>query len=138
MQHGFCAVHILRQPGHGLLQQGTAIKLGLVEVERRCRLLHAHTLCIPGKPWACGCLQIWYGHLVLQQAEQGSTESVGSALLLAHKALTQVVSSTGQLGRADKALACMLLAKVELLGNLRRKHERAEAHAIQVLLLDTV
>jgi len=28
----------------------------------------------------------------------------------------------------------MLLARVELLGNLRRKQERAEAHAMQVSL----
>jgi len=27
----------------------------------------------------------------------------------------------------------MLLAKLEVLGNLRRKHERAEAHAMQAL-----
>lgn len=49
--------------------------------------------------------------------------------------LTQVVSTSGGIGRVDKALACMLLAKIEVLGSLRRKHERAEAHAMQVQLL---
>ena len=78
------------------------------------------------------CLQIWYGQLVLQQAETSSSESVGSSLLLAHKVLTQVVSISCGVGGAEKALACMLLAKVEVRGNLRRKHERAEAHAMQV------
>lgn len=87
-------------------------------------------------PFPVALVQILYAQLVLQWSEQSSADSLGPALLLAPKVMTQVVTASGQSSREDVALACMLLAKLDLLGNLRRKQERAEAHAMQVCLAE--
>ena len=61
-----------------------------------------------------------------------------ASLSTAHKVLTQTLARKGSLSPKGTAIACWLLARVELLGNLRRKQEKAEAHAMQVSLLHPI
>ena len=75
------------------------------------------------------------GALSLQLAEaEPDTPSAMASLSTAHKMLTQAWSCKAKLGQRDSALVCWLLARTELLGTLRRKQEKAEAHAMQVRL----
>jgi len=69
----------------------------------------------------------------LAEAEPDNQKTTG-LLSTAHKALSQALACQRQSSKQDSAVICMLLARVELLGNLRRKQERAEAHAMQVSL----
>lgn len=71
------------------------------------------------------------GALSLQSA-QAEPDTTNASLSTAHKVLTQALGCKGKLGRQDTALVCWLLAQTELLGNLRRKQEKAEAHVMQV------
>ena len=75
------------------------------------------------------------GALSLQSAEsEPDTPNAMASLSTAHKVLTHVLAFKGTLSQKDTAVVCWLLAQVELLGNLRRKQEKAEAHVMQVRL----
>lgn len=78
-------------------------------------------------------LQVLFGSLSLQlaEAEPDSPKTAGT-LAAAHRVLSQALACQGQTSRQDGAVICMLLARVELLGNLRRKQERAQVHAMKV------
>ncbi|KAL3133073.1 hypothetical protein ABBQ38_006975 [Trebouxia sp. C0009 RCD-2024] len=79
--------------------------------------------------------QVVLGALSLQSAEsEPDTPNAMASLSTAHKMFTQALAGKGKLGRQDSALVCWLLARTELLGTLRRKQEKAEAHAMQVRL----
>ncbi|KAL0025266.1 hypothetical protein WJX77_012112 [Trebouxia sp. C0004] len=82
--------------------------------------------------------QVLFGSLSLQVAEaeaEANKPKATGILAAAHKALSQALACQRQTSKQDSAVICMLLARVELLGNLRRKQERAEAHAMQALSL---
>jgi len=80
-------------------------------------------------------LQVLFGSLSLQLAEaEPDNQKTTGMLSAAHKALSQALACQRPASKQDSAVICMLLARVELLGNLRRKQERAEAHAMQVSL----
>jgi len=71
--------------------------------------------------------------LQLAEAEPDNHKTTG-ILSNAHKALSQALACQRPRSKQDSAAICMLLARVELLGNLRRKQERAEANAMQFSL----
>ena len=71
--------------------------------------------------------------LSLQSAQtEPDTPNAMASLSTAHKVLTQALGCKGKLSRQDTAAMYWLLAQTELLGNLRRKQEKAEAHIMQV------
>ena len=87
-------------------------------------------ICLQGP---CASLQVLYGSLSLQLVETDpDSPQTGAVLVTAHKVLSQAMASQGQMSQKDAAVTCMLLAQIELRGNLRRKQERAETHALQV------
>ena len=76
------------------------------------------------------------GALSLQAAQsEPDTPNAMASLSTAHKMLSQALACKGKLRRQDTAVVCWLLARTELLGNLRRKQEKAEAHVMQVFEL---
>ena len=80
-------------------------------------------------------VQVVLGALSLQAAEmQPDTPNAMASLSTAHKMLSQALACKGKLSRRETAVVCWLLARKELLGNLRRKQEKAEAHVMQVRL----
>ena len=80
-------------------------------------------------------LQVMLGALSLQLAEaEPDTPSAMASLSTAQKMLTQALSCKDKLGQRDSAVVCWLLARTELVGTLRRKQEKPEAHAMQVRL----
>lgn len=73
------------------------------------------------------------GALRLQSAEaEPDTPNAAASLSTAHRMLTQSLACKSKLSGQDTATVCWLLARTELLGNLRRKQEKAEAHVMQV------
>ena len=81
-------------------------------------------------------MQVVFGHISLQLAESQPDEpSTAGCVAHARKVVSQALACRPHSHRAEKALLCWLLARLELLGNVRRKHERAEAHAMQVTIM---
>lgn len=73
--------------------------------------------------------------LNLQSAEsEPDTPNAMTSLSTAHKMVSQALACKGKLSQQDLAVVCWLLARTELLGTLRRKQEKAEAHVMQVRL----
>ena len=80
-------------------------------------------------------VQVVLGALSLQAVEtEPDTPNAMASLSTAHKMLSQVLACKDKLSQQDTAVVCWLLARTELLGNLRRKQEKAEAHVMQVTL----
>ncbi len=90
------------------------------------------SVCSNVQDWVTS-LQVLFGSLSLQLAEaEPDSIKTSATLAAAHKVLSQALAHQGRSSQKDTAVICMLLARVELLGNLRRKQERAEAHTMQV------
>ena len=78
-------------------------------------------------------LQVLFGALTLRLAEAAPDDpSTAGFVSSAQRVLSEAVACKGQLAPQDTAVMCMLLAQLVLLGSLRRKQERAQAHAMQV------
>ena len=79
-------------------------------------------------------MQVLFGYLSLQLAErQPADPNTAGCVVYARKVLSQALACRSQAQHTETALLCWLLARIELLGNVRRKPERAEAHAMQVI-----
>ena len=77
-------------------------------------------------------MQVLFGHLSIKLADlQPDDQSTAGCVAHARKVVSQALACRPK--GHQTALLCWLLARLEVLGNMRRKHERAEAHAMQVI-----